>query len=60
MSLQYLKKELSYEVDVLHAGKHESFYNLIVLFSMGLAKYTQSTWVKICNIFMISYERSYE
>ena len=23
--LQYLKKELSYEVDVLHVGKHESF-----------------------------------
>ena len=25
MSLQYLSKELSYEVDVLHADKHESF-----------------------------------
>ena len=24
VSLQYLKKELSYEVDVLHAYKHES------------------------------------
>ena len=24
VSLQYLKKELSYEVDVLHADKHES------------------------------------
>ena len=24
MSLSYLKEELSYEVDVLHAGKHKS------------------------------------
>ena len=25
MSLQYLKKEVTYEVDFLHAGKHQSF-----------------------------------
>ena len=28
MSLQYLKKELSYEVDVLHADKHESLFKV--------------------------------
>ena len=30
MSLQYLKKELSYEVDVLHVDKLESLVNLKV------------------------------
>ena len=26
ISLQYLKKEVSYEVDFLHANKHESLF----------------------------------
>ena len=43
VSLQYLKKELSYEIDLLHADEHRSFYKLIVLFLMGLARPTQST-----------------
>ena len=37
--LHYLKKELSYEVDVLHADKHESLCKMMVLFLMGLAKH---------------------
>ena len=34
MSLQYLKKELSCEVDVLHADKHESLLQVddIIIF----------------------------
>ena len=38
MLLQYVEKKLSYEVDVLHADKHESLYKLIVLPLMGLAR----------------------
>ena len=37
--LQYLKKELSCEVDVLYADKHESLCKLMVLFLMGLARH---------------------
>ena len=29
ISLQYIKKKVSYEVDFLHADKHQSFYKLI-------------------------------
>ena len=32
ISLQYLKKEVSDEVDFLHADKHESCYKLILWF----------------------------
>ena len=36
MSLQYLKKKLSYEVNVFHATKKMNFfYKLIVLFGGG-------------------------
>ena len=39
MSLQYLKKELSYEVDVFHADKHESLLQVdtIILDEVGQA-----------------------
>ena len=49
MSLQYLKKELSYEVDFLHADKHESLLQA----TMGLARHAQSTRVNLqylCDI----------
>ena len=53
MSLQHLKKELSYEVDILHADKHESLLQVMLLFLMGLARHAQITRVNlqyICDI----------
>ena len=53
MSLQCLKKELSQEVDVLHIEKDESFYKLIVLFLIRLARHAQFTQVNLqylCDI----------
>ena len=40
ISLQYPKKELSYEDDSLHAVKHES---LLQIDSMGIVKHSQSS-----------------
>ena len=51
--LQYLKKELSYEVDILHADKHESLLEVMLLFLMGLARHVQITRVNLqylCDI----------
>ena len=45
MSLQYIKKELSYEVDVLHADEHESLFQGDSIFFMCVAKHTQSTFL---------------
>ena len=39
VSFQYLKKEMSDEVDLLHAGKHGS---LLQIDSMGMVKNSQS------------------
>ena len=39
MSLQYLKKEVRYEVDFLDANKRQSFYNLALLFLMEVARH---------------------
>ena len=53
MSLQHLKKELSYEVDILHADKHESLLQVMLLFLMGLARHAQITRVNLqylCDI----------
>ena len=53
MSLQYLKKELSYEVDILHADKHESLLQVMLLFLMGLVRQAQITRVNLqylCDI----------
>ena len=44
VSLQYLKKELSYEVDVLHAVKHESILQADAFIFDGLGRHAQSTW----------------
>ena len=38
VSLQYLKKELSYEVDVLHAGKHESLLQVDSIIFVGFSQ----------------------
>ena len=47
VSLQYLKKELSYEVDVLQADKHESLLQVDSIFLMGLARHAQATQVNL-------------
>ena len=39
MSLQYLKKEVRYEVDFFDANKRQSFYNLALLFLMEVARH---------------------
>ena len=42
MSLQYLKKEASDEVDFLHADKHESLLQIDTMIFNGLVKHSQS------------------
>ena len=37
ISLQYLKKEVSSEVDILHADKHESFLQIDTMILMGMS-----------------------
>ena len=51
VSLQYLKKELSYEVDVLHVGKHECLLQVIILFLMGLARFAQNTQASLQSLY---------
>ena len=41
ISLQYHKKELSNEVDLLHADKHESLLQIDSIILMGMVKYSQ-------------------
>ena len=48
ISLQYLKKELSDEVDFLHADKHESLLQIDSMILMGMVKDSQSS--KIANL----------
>ena len=43
ISLQYLKKELSDEVDFLHADKHESLLQIDSMILMGMVKHSQSS-----------------
>ena len=47
LSLQYVKKKLSYEVDVYMLINVKVFYMVIVLFLMGLARHTQITSVNL-------------
>ena len=56
VSLQYLKKELSDEVDFLHADKHESLLQIDSMISMGMVKHYQSS--RNSNVFTISQKRS--
>ena len=42
ISLQYLKKELSDEVDFLHTDKHESLLHIDSMILMGMVKHSQS------------------
>ena len=55
VSLQYLKKELSDEVDFLHADKHESLLQIDSMILMGIVKHSQSSQhsmftMSLCNI----------
>ena len=42
-SLQYLKKEVSDEVDFLHADKHESLLEIDTMILMGMIKHSKSS-----------------
>ena len=55
ISLQYLKKELSDEVDFLHADKHEILLQIDSMILMGIVKHSQSSQnsmftMSLCNI----------
>ena len=41
--MQYLKKEVSDEVDFLHADKHESLLQIDNMILMGIVKHSQSS-----------------
>ena len=43
MPLHYLKKEVRDGVQFLHEGKHQSFYKLVLVFLMEVARHVQST-----------------
>ena len=42
-SLQYLKKEVSDEVNFLHADKHESLLQIDAMILMGMVKHSYSS-----------------
>ena len=41
--MQYLKKEVSNEVDFLHADKHESLLQIDTMILIGIVKHSQSS-----------------
>ena len=43
ISLEYLKKEVSDEVDFLHADKHESLLRVDTMILMGMVKHSQNS-----------------
>ena len=43
ISLHYLKKDISDEVDFLHADKQESFLQIDTMILMGMVKHSQSS-----------------
>ena len=51
-SLQYLKKEVRDGVHFLHAGKHQSFHKLALLFLMEKARHVQSNQNRKLVIFL--------
>ena len=54
MSLQYLKKEASDEVDFLHADKHESLLQIDTMIFNGLVKHSQSLQKSFWCLYNIS------
>ena len=53
ISLQYLKNELSYEVNVLHNGRHESFLLVDTIIFDGVGQ-TPKVIAQVCNVFVTS------
>ena len=43
ISLQYLKKEMSNEIEFLHTDKHESLLQIDAMILMGMVKHSQSS-----------------
>ena len=43
ISLQYLKKEVSDEIDILHPDKHDSLLKIDTKILMGMVKHPQSS-----------------
>ena len=43
ISLQYVMKEVSDEVDFLHVDKHKSFVQIDTIILMGMVKHSQSS-----------------
>ena len=43
ISLQYVKKEVSDEVDILHPDKHESLLQIGTMILMGIVKNSRSS-----------------
>ena len=41
--MQYLKKEMSSEIDFLHANKHESLLQIDTMTLIRIVKYSQSS-----------------
>ena len=52
ISLQYLEKEVMDGVHFMHADKHQSFYNLALLFLMEVTRHVQSTQNRKLVIFL--------
>ena len=44
ISLQYIKKKVSGEVDCLHAYKHQSFLQIKTMILMGMVKHSPSSY----------------
>ena len=59
ISLQYLKKEVSDEVDFLYVNKHKSLLQIDIMILIGMVKHFRSSQnSKFCNVFTISQEKS--
>ena len=55
ISLQCLKKEVSGEVDFLHADKHESFLQIYTMIFDGDGQtFPKFPQLQFCNVFIIS------
>ena len=61
ISLQYLKKEVSDEVDFLHANKHESFLQIgAMIFNGHNQAFTKFVKWQVCYVFTIFQKRSFK
>ena len=54
ISLQYLKKDVSDEVDFLHAGKHKGLLQIDTMISMEIVKHSQNSQNSKFSTFSIS------